>query len=270
MPSGSRFVVVTAGVVALLLSAAAARGAATDGVPACKEVETTEPAADDATGLILLQSNAARPTFDIALADKSDGDDQITFTPTGGMDLGRTADVAAELTDFPRRSTHRLHGLVSVAAHPSKSGERVVVEACLENVRNWDAGQYKGTVSVYGPTIADFSYAVVITSKWPWWVAVAVIGATVIFSLLIVVLLGPKPSRKPWKWALSVGIGFVVGVFLAALSYWSVYVTNDTWGEDPQAQIVALVMASFAATVAGYGAIQGALAALSKKLPSTA
>ncbi|MGE5273985.1 MAG: hypothetical protein ACM3QU_09560 [Verrucomicrobiota bacterium] len=249
-------------VLALLLSSVA-RGATIDGRP-CEEVETTEPAPDNATGLVELQSNAARPTFDIGLADKANGDDQITFSPKGGEHVGRTTDVAAELTDYPRRSTHRLNGRIFVAAHPSKSGERVVVEACLENVRNWDAGQYKGTVAVYGPTVADFTYALVVTSKWPWWVAVGVIGATILFSAVLFFLLGTRPTAGFWKWLLASLLGLIVGGLLAALSYWSVYVTNDTWGEDPQAQIVALAMASFAATVTGYGAVRAALAQLTK------
>ena len=263
MPSGSRFFVVIVAVAVALFLSAVARGATTGSAPACKDVETrTEPAADNAANLLELQTNAARPTFDIALADKSSGEDDITFSTKGGKRVGRTTDVAAELTDFPRRSGHRLHGRVFVAAHPSKSGERVIVEACLENVRYWDAGQYKGTFLVYGPTIADFTYALVITSKWPWEVPVGVIVLTVIGSALVSFFFGPSTSGVSRKRRYgSFAFGFVVGAGLAALSYWGVYVTNDTWGEDPQAQIVALVMASFGATVTGYGSLQAALAA---------
>jgi hypothetical protein len=50
----------------------------------------------------------------------------------------------------------------------------------------------------------------------------------------------------------------VVGALLAGLTYWSLYEANDTWGSDPQAQILALVMASFSATVVGYGAVASA------------
>jgi hypothetical protein len=52
------------------------------------------------------------------------------------------------------------------------------VEACFEDVNHWYAGSYEGTFRVYGPRITDFNYALVVTTKWPPWVALVVIFAT--------------------------------------------------------------------------------------------
>src|SRR5262249_61468622 len=104
------------------------------------------------------------------------GDAEISFALQAGKDVGRKANVAAEVTDLPRLNNHRLGGKVFVAAHPSESGRRVVVEVCLADVSNWDAGRFQGTIAVYGPKLADFTYAIVVTTKWPWWVAVGAIA----------------------------------------------------------------------------------------------
>jgi hypothetical protein len=68
----------------------------------CKEAEKTQPAPEGAQNLIELQTNAARPTFDVELDYHPSGDDDISFTPKAGRRPGSDADVAAEFTDAPR------------------------------------------------------------------------------------------------------------------------------------------------------------------------
>jgi hypothetical protein len=270
-------------VIGLALAGQAGAQGTEKKVPLCKENEKeTQPASSATTNPIELQANKARPTFDVGLADKSEGDDNIFFSPKAGERID--SQVAAEMLGSPRAGRHRFHGMISVAAHPSQSGRSAVVEACFENVNHWSAGSYEGTIRVYGPQIADFNYALVVTTKWPFWVALVVIGATVIFSILVFLFLPqiPNPALNPqvpsvegrwWKrllkksWAklkagwrpwLGLLLGIVVGGVLAGLTYWTQYEANDTWGSDPQAQILALALAAFGATVIGYGVVGSA------------
>jgi hypothetical protein len=301
VPSGAKTLAISA--VVLMIGLALAGQAAAQGtetiIPACKENEKeTQPAST--TNPIELQANKARPTFDVGLADKSDGDDNIFFSPKAGERIDNR--VAAELLGSPRAGRHRFHGLISVAAHPSQSGRSVVVEACFEDVNHWSAGSYEGTIRVYGPQIADFSYALVVTTKWPFWVALVVIGATLVFSVLVFLFLPQVPNpvlnpqvpsesterkelaeqkeltrrqkrRKKWKAKLKVSwrpwlglfLGIVVAAVLAGLTYWTQYDANDTWGSDPQGQILALALAAFGATVIGYGVVGSA----QKQMPVT-
>lgn len=261
MPSGANTIAISAVVLLTGLALAGQAGAqgAEPKVPLCKENEQgTQPAAT--ANPIELQANKARPTFDVGLADKPDGNDNIFFSPKAGERID--SQVAAELLGSPRAGKHRFHGQIFVAAHPSQSDRSAVVEACFEGVDHWYAGSYEGTIRVYGPQIADFSYALVVTTKWPPWVALLVIGATVIFSVLVLLLLPQVPNpalkRSAWRPWLGLFLGIVVGAVLAGLTYWTSYEANDTWGSDPQAQILALALAAFGATVIGYGVVGSA------------
>lgn len=276
MPSGAKTLAISAVVLVTGLALAGQAGAqgAEPKVALCKENEKeTQPAS--AANPIELQANRARPTFDVGLADKSEGNDNIFFSPKAGERIDNQ--VAAELLGAPRAGKHRIHGLIFVAAHPSQSGRSVVVEACFEDVNHWYAGSYESTIRVYGPQIADFSYALVVTTKWPPWVALVVIFATVVFSVLVLLLLPqvPNPTLNPqvpteqndgrkarwkarWRPWLGLFLGIVVGSVLAGLTYWTTYEANDTWGSDPQAQMLALALAAFGATVIGYGVVGSA------------
>lgn len=226
----------------------------------CKEIETsTQPAPEDATNLIELQSNAARPTFDVELAFSSSGADDISFTPKARKRLvGNSADVAAEFTDAPRFEGHRLKGDNYIAAHASKTGRQLVLEACFEKIPSMTAGRYEGTVSIYGPRLSDFTYAIVVTTKLPRWVPIATILATVLFALIVAMITGQlaPPARgkdKPdWKGYGRVLVALVLAVVLAALPYWSVYASNETWGSTFAADMTALVTATFAGVVAAF------------------
>ena len=283
MPSGGKTLAIS--VVILVTGLALAGQATAQGtetkVPACKENEKeTQPAS--AANPIELQANKARPTFDVGLADKSEGNDSIFFSPKADDRIDNQ--VAAELLGAPRAGKHRFHGLIFVAAHPSQSGRSAVVEACFEDVNHWYAGSYEGTFRVYGPRIADFNYALVVTTKWPPWVALFVIFATVVFSVSVFLFLPkvPNPTLNPqvpaleggskatgwerlkaklkvsWRPWLGLILGIVVAVVLAGLTYFTTYDANDTWGSDPQGQILALALAAFGATVIGYGVVGSA------------
>jgi hypothetical protein len=229
----------------------------------CKETERSRPAAESAKNLLELQPNAARPTFDVELGYATSGSDEISFVPKGGKRPGQQADVAAEFTDAPRFNGHRLGGDKFIAAHASESGRRIVLEACFENIPQYAAGRYAGTVSVYGPTITDFTYAIVVTTKWPRWTALSTIGLTILGSFIVAFFTGvltfPKRKRgaasknddDAWKGYLKLLFAVVLAAGLATLSYWSVYASNETWGSTPPSDLTALVGAAFAAAVGG-------------------
>jgi hypothetical protein len=244
--------------------AAVGAGSASAGpqkTPACKEIERSRPAAENAKNLLDLQPNAARPTFDVELGYATSGNDEISFVPKGSKRPGQQADVAAEFTDAPRFSGQRLGGDKFIAAHASESGRRIVLEACFENVSQYAAGRYTGTVSVYGPKIADFTYAIVVTTKWPRWTALLTIGLTILGSFVVAFSSGaltfPKRKRGAtngddrFKGYLKLAFAVVLAIGLAILSYWSVYASNETWGSTPPSDITALVGAAFAAAVGG-------------------
>ena len=221
--------------------------------PPCKEVEKTQPAPENAKNLVELQSNAARPTFDVQLDSRTKGDDNISFTPQAGARPGSTADVAAEFTDAPRYKGERLGGQEFIAAHASESGRRIVVEACFENVPSFTAGRYEGTTALFGPKLADFNYAIVVTTKWPRWVAWSLIGLTFVAALLIAGLTGQFQSAT-WTGRAAyakIALTVLLALGLAVLTYWSVYASNETWGSTPASDLVALVSATFAAAIGG-------------------
>lgn len=252
--------------VALLTICLAAVGAA-HASPArgetqpCKEHETSAPAPENAKNLLELQPNAARPTFDIELGYATSGSDGISFVPKAGKRPGQRAKVAAEFTDAPRFEGQRLGGDQFVAAEASESGRRIFLQACFESVPQYAAGRYAGTLAIYGPKIADFTYAIVVTTKWPRWTALLTIGLVFFFAIGVAfftdVLTFPERKKgttskgERWKGYVKVAFAAVFAGVLAALSYWSVYASNETWGSDPPSDLTALASAAFAAAVGG-------------------
>jgi hypothetical protein len=237
-----------------VLSAASAVSLAAPVAGACEDDETkTRPAKTNARGLVELQPNAARPTFAVPLAYNSSINDQITFTPKSGVQVGQNADIAAEMTDAPRAKGSLLGGTIHTAAHATKSGRRAVVEICVDDVPRFRTGRYEGSISVYGPGLADFDYALVVTTKWPRIVPIGLIAASLLFVVLFRLVTAPA---RQWNWrsVLVAIFGAVVAIGLGALTYWGTYATNDTWGDDPKTQIPALVMASLTSAVAGWAA----------------
>jgi hypothetical protein len=230
----------------------------------CDEDEQTDPADPDAQNLLELQTNAKRPTFVIKLDYASSGTDWISFVPKGGKRPGRNADVAAEFTDALSFEGERLGGVQRIAAHANKSGRWIVVEACIRDIPDRTAGRYEGTISVFGPPISDFTYAIVVTTKWPRWAAIVTMFATVLLALAIAVYTDQisvsRQGFRNWKTYIRVPVTVVIALVLAAIPYWSVYENNETWGAALGADLTALVTATFGATVAGIAAANRFLA----------
>lgn len=256
-PLASRLLLVMACVIGIsAMEATTAYGQ----TPSCRELETTEPAPENAQNLIELAPNAARPTFDVGLDYSTDGKDDISFPAKAGRRPGRDADVAAEFIDAPRYKGHALKGDRSAAAHASKSGRSILLYACFDNIPHYAAGRWEGTVAIFGPELADFTYAIVVTTKWPRWTAWAVILVTIVGSLIVAILTGVLNTPKNWKDGLKIVFTLVIALVLGLLPYWSVYVSNETWGSTPPSDLIALASATFGAVIGGF--------ALAKKLLS--
>jgi hypothetical protein len=225
-------------------------------VSECKnEPEKANAAPLGAKDLIQLQPNAARPTLDIALADKSGGTDKISFLPKAGRRVGVGTRVAAELTDAPRTGSAPLGGDIFVRANGTASARRVEVAVCLANIPRFAAGRYLGTITIYGPDFADFNYALAITTKWPWWSAVTIIGVVLVAFAAIALISdfsGSEKKKMTWSYGGGLVIGISIGLVLGALTYFTIYSKNATWGEDPGTQITALAIASFTAATGGF------------------
>ena len=133
---------------------------------------------------IELQSNRARPTMAIALADKESAVDFITFStksspagPAGLCLTSRGARTSAVLTEFPRSLSPGCH--LTAKSRPRRPQRQVPqwfnLELCVVRGAPLKAGAFQGTARIYGPAVADFDYAVIITQKWPWYIAAAIL-----------------------------------------------------------------------------------------------
>jgi hypothetical protein len=235
-------------------------------MPLCKENETAKPAPYNGKGLIELQSNAARATFDVKLDSQASGSDFITFNPKGLKQPGSDALIAAEVTDVPRSNGRALGGVSQVGAGTLKSGRKVVLEACFQDVPRFTAGRYEGTVSIYGPKLADFNYAIVVTTKWPSWIAWLCIVATLVTFVSLSVISGTWKIKGPGKkaarlkrfgfWFTSL-VTLVIVAGLAGGTYWTVYANNETWGANKFGDLTGLIAASFAAAAVGFKTAHG-------------
>jgi hypothetical protein len=196
-----------------------------------------------------LQS-ADRAALALRLGDKVMGQDEIGFPVKGGTNLGHSVTGAsAQVTNWPRKNGERLNARIHVSAQPFGTGNRVRLVACVDSKGTFTAGTYTGTVTVWGPQLREFSYPISVTEKWPWWVPALLIAAV---AAVFVVLLWTQPvAPGPHVPLVENVICAAVAIGAAALTYWTVYESNDTWGENPGSDITALVAGAAASAVAG-------------------
>ena len=119
----------------------------------------------------------------------------------------------------------------------------------------YPGGTLRGWSPCTGPKIADFTYAIIVSTKWPRWIALLTIAVTFIGSMMVgslggALTLPQREERTRAKGYVTLGFAGVFAVALAALSYWSIYASDETWGSDPPSDLTALVDA-FAAAIGG-------------------
>jgi hypothetical protein len=238
----------------LILLVAPAGAAAQD---KCAAAANASPAPADATDLVELAPNANQPTFEVTLGDKKEVlDDELRLGRKGSIRLGAVSTVAADLIDPPRAGTKRLQGNIQLAAVVNQSQTRVVTYACVTSTSRWDAGRYEGSLLLYGPNLQDFTYAFVVTTKWPWWTAIGVLVVSALLFLLTALWTGSLiyQSGGMRSNVIPTIVGVIFSIFAVAPVYWSSYVNNATWGSDPGSQILGLGAAGLTAATAGLAA----------------
>lgn len=219
---------------------------------------------------IELQSNRARPTMAIALADKESAVDSITFStkfsPAGRQTVPdrQPARTSAVLTEFPRQSAVApFDGQVKTKATTAAGATVVRLTLCVVRGAPLRAGAFQGTARIYGPAVADFDYAVIITQKWPWYIAAAILWyAGLLFliaawqtnSLTFNRPSGGRATHRGVSKVIATVTGTVIGLIAMVPTFFGTYWNNATWGSDPGTQISGLATAGLTAAFAGLAA----------------
>jgi hypothetical protein len=232
--------------LALVLAAPAQAQAQTDGK--CAE-EKGPPPQTSVKNLRELEANAGRPTFKVPMDSSETASDDISLPVKGGQRIGQTPRAASARVQQPRKNERRLKADVRVSAEPTELGTGVIVYACLSNKRTWEAGTYEGTIDVYGTRFAAFSYPLVVTTKWPAYVPLAIIVVVLLVFLFFEV-------RRKETGAKGTGIYVVIGVVAGAVTYFAQYDTVETWGDSPGTQLAGLAVAVVTAAAAGRAAAE--------------
>jgi hypothetical protein len=211
----------------------------------------------NARGLPKLIAVPGRSAFVLPIRDDQSRSDDITFATKPQREVGRKdRDATAALLVYPRQGDDRFAGDVFVKAAPGPTSHHVTMVVCITGrgvfSDRFTAGTYSGTVVINGPRFSELTYPITITSKWP-----AVIPILTLTGVIILYVFGTwsSPSTPGPRATVRASIIYtVIAVAAAALTYWSAYVKNATWGEDPAAQIWALIVAAFTAALAGQQA----------------
>jgi hypothetical protein len=255
-----RYWLVTLPVVVVLLYAGPA-------LAATCEVEEAGPSPAGTTGLAELQANADRPALTLDLAGlKSDSDD-VTLATKGDASVASDPqkvdpnDATTDIRDSPRKANDRLDGNVVTSATTRRGNKSVRIDICVDSASTWQAGTYEGTVTIDGPRLQQFSYPIVIKKKWPWWTAFVVLVLVVLGYIAYAAGQGNAPAAKTKTGSIRTKlVYFAVSAAGGLLVYWSVYVKNETWGENPAADIAALALAGVTGAIGGGTAARAAFA----------
>ena len=212
----------------------------------CTEVKGPIPSAN-AKKLKELAPNPQRPSLTMPLDSGDSASDDIALPVKGKKRIGLSKAAASADFEKPRMGDHPLRANVRVAAAPTALGTGVRVYACISNKRQWEAGTFTGSVTVYGPRFSEFSYPLVVTSKWPVWVPVAII-------LSVLLIFGIMEALRQETGKAGTSIYFVIAIAAGAATYFGQYDSVATWGDNPGAQLTGLAVAVVTAAAAGRGA----------------
>jgi hypothetical protein len=208
--------------------------------------------------LAQLETNEARPTLSIAVADRGSASDSITFTSKGRTVVKPPP--KAVLLEAPRRApAEPIDSAITLKTATVAGGTAVRLNVCVDRGEVLKAGQYQGTVRLFGPRVIDFDYALIVTQKWPWQTAFAVLwwaGLVFIVAALLTSSLTFDPARKGLdKWLASIA-GATFALFAMVPAFFGAYWNNATWGSDPGPHVLGLATAGFTAALAGLATAQ--------------
>ena len=242
----------------LVLLAAMALGPSVAAAKQCRDETGLPSPIAVSPGLAKLVPNPDRPALALPLDDRRGDTDLIVFGTEPRKLVGRNdLDVTAAFLAFPRREARRLKADVTVKARPAPTRDRVTLKICVQDKSRFAAGTYQGTVLLRGPNMTEFTYPVSITTKMTFWVPALLLAAVILAYLLLAWKSDSPPGRtraSTWNNIIASLIYGAVAIAAAALTYWSVYVKNATWGEDPAVQIPALVVAALTSVIAAQEA----------------
>jgi hypothetical protein len=216
----------------------------------CRERKFPARSLTDKKKAIELRPYRSPPTFVLALADRQTTHGYVSLTPKGGRVLRDR--VSAQVIERPRQGSTPIAAFIRVAAVPNAGGSIITLRACIERRKLLRAGTYQGTVRIYGPRIGQLDYPLIITEKWPWWIAavlMALAGGSFVFLALATRSL--TFSGTGWRTAGVSILGLLIGLGAMVPSFFGAYWTNNTWGADPATNITGLVTAGFTAAVGG-------------------
>lgn len=220
--------------------------------PSCTEKKGS-PAQRNVKNLRELAPNTTRATLSVSLDGQQSSDGSVTLSVKGHQRVAKAATdkaASAEIIDTPHGNNRDLRADIAVSATPNATGTYVAVRGCVSNDAAWKAGKYEGTVNVYGPRFHEFSYGIVVTQKWPPCLPLGIL-AVVMFAFGIIEFLSDKTTKLGGG-----SLYILVGVVAGLLTFYSQYSTNDTWGDDWEKQIIALVLAALTTAIAGRAAAQ--------------
>jgi hypothetical protein len=249
--------VLIAAIPALLLLQALKPGDGKAELAKCREPKATSaaPPAKQSKG-VELQTNRARPTLAIALADRQSATDTIAFSTRDRQVVrdDRITRTSAVMLETPRRSAAEpFDGAVDLKADPWVGGTIVRLMVCVDRGGALKAGAFQGTARIYGPKVDDFDYAVIVTEKWPWQIAVAILWYAGLAFVLVAWQTGSLTFRADRQF-IPVAAGIVVGLVAMVPTFFGTYWNNATWGSDPGAHVSGLATAGLTAALAGLAA----------------
>jgi hypothetical protein len=256
------------GIAALVLGMFLATGGVASAAVSCNEAAGGIPTGR-AGKRATLQPNTARNSVLMSLGRHDDLADDISFSIKGGpltkLPKGEKPakrrrrmrrSVTADVVEWPRTSSERLDADVDVEATPSRLGNRVILEVCVERNEARSAGQFEGAISISGPHVAEFTYPIVVTTKWSPVVPIAVLALAIAAFIAMAYATSSLTFGLDAKKKTAGFLGLAIAVAAGTLTYWGQYGKNPTWGDDPGSQITALAIAGFTAAVGGLAAAQ--------------
>jgi hypothetical protein len=161
--------------------------------------------------------------------------------------------VSAEVVEQPKRQGRLADVLVRANAKVIRGGTRVKLKVCAPQGGLFSAGRYRGgEISIYGSRVRESTSPLVVTQRFGFPVAIAVLAITGFAYLFFI-----WPTRFPPGDNTAQTAVFAIAALAAwAGAYWGVYLDNDTWGADVPKNVGALIAAAVAAAVAATLAAQ--------------
>ena len=200
-----------------------------------------------------LQANAKRANLSVALDGFESADGTVTLPVKDGRKVAkgpRDEAATAEIVDVPQRNQRDLDAEIDVSAVPGGGGTNVVVSACVTNSDAWQAGKFDGTIRVYGPRFTEFSYAMTVTQRWPYWLPLLIL-------FMVLAAFGVFEARRAETGKRGTLLFLVIGIIGGGAAFLQ-YLSSDTWGDDWTKQIPALAGAAILAAAAARAAAKKA------------